>query len=219
MIITGETKLCDIVINDPSSITVLNRFDIYLGVGDKTVAEICGEKKLDTVFFITILNTYLNEDYFPEKVLKTFSVNIISKYFNKTNEYYQRLLIPNIERHFDVLVTRSMNGNNNLVLLREFFNEVKNELNARIVYDNEHLLKCNERQLPINAELTELEKNDLIEDKLSDLINMFVIHLKGEYDINLCQAVLTSFISFQKDIRQNNRIRYRILLPLLSTIN
>ena len=55
---------------------------------------------------------------------------------------------------------------------------------------------------------------DSIEDKLSDLKNMFVIHLRGDYDRNLCQAVLFAIISFEKDIRQNNRIRNHILYPL-----
>lgn len=62
------------------------------------------------------------------------------------------------------------------------------------------------------------ENNDNIEDKLNDLINMFVIHLKGEYDVNLCHAVLIAIMSLQKDIKQNNRIRYRILLPILKSM-
>ena len=43
---------------------------------------------------------------------------------------------------------------------------------------------------------------------------MFVIHLRGEYDANLCHAVLFAIISLEKDIKQNNRIRNRILYPI-----
>ena len=43
---------------------------------------------------------------------------------------------------------------------------------------------------------------------------MFVVHLKGDYNSNLCQAVLTALLSIKKDITQNNRIRNRILRPL-----
>lgn len=207
-IICSDTKLCDIVITEPSCITVLNRFNIFLGLGDKTVNDICAEKDLNLDFFIAILNTYLNEDYMLEDALMSSNINDIIEYFRKTNEYYQGLLIPNIERHFDVLVMKSSSGKNNLMLLRKFFDEVKHELNTRIANDNELFSKLS----TVNGIH---EENDFIEDKLSDLINMFIIHLKGEYDINLCQAVITSFISFQKDIRQNNRIRYRILIPML----
>ena len=37
----------------------------------------------------------------------------------------------------------------------------------------------------------------------------------GSYDTNLCHAVLVSIISLKKDINQNNRLRYRILMPLI----
>ena len=42
-IITKDSKLSDIVINEPSAITVLNRFNIFLGLGVKTIEDICRE--------------------------------------------------------------------------------------------------------------------------------------------------------------------------------
>lgn len=214
-IITKDIKLCDIVLNEPTTITVLNRFNIYLGLGDYTVESICNKCNIDINFFTSILNTYINENYFPEELLKSFTLNSIIVYCEKTNNYYQNLLIPNIERHFDALVMRSINGNNNLRLLRNFFDEVKKELLTRIDFDNSVLFPSALSQNNITINTTNLEQNDLIEDKLDDLINMFVIHLKGDCDVNMCHAVLTSITSFQKDIRQNNRIRYRILLPII----
>lgn len=218
-IITQDSKLCDIVINDPSSITVLNRFNIFLGVGDKTIQDICQEKDLDVNFFSAILNTYIHEDYFPEETLKSYSIGKIIEYINKTNQYYLKFQIPNIERHFSLLITHSVNEKNNLELLLKFFLEVKNELISRIDFDKTQLLFHIDRNTINELDFTNLsENNDNIEDKLNDLINMFVIHLKGEYDVNLCHAVLIAIMSLQKDIKQNNRIRYRILLPILKSM-
>ncbi|MEG0560681.1 MAG: helix-turn-helix transcriptional regulator [Muribaculaceae bacterium] len=221
-LINPETKLCDVVINDPSVITVINRFNISLGVGDKNVSEICLSKNIDTDFFLTILNTFINEEYFPEKILKSFSANMIIDYLNKTNDYYQRFQLPNIERHFDLLISRSNSNNNNLELMRKFFVEMKQELLSRIENDrnvwfpeimsleNEiSTAHCDEFRM-----IYDESENDMIEEKLSDLKNMFVIHLNGEYDLNLCHAVLFAIISFEKDINQNNRIRNRILKPV-----
>ena len=52
-----------------------------------------------------------------------------------------------------------------------------------------------------------------MEEKIDDLLSFFVMHLKGEYEPNLCVAVVTAIFALRKDIRQNNRIRSRILLP------
>lgn len=70
-IVNYDTKLCDILSTDPTIVTVLNRFGILLGVGDKTIYKICQEEKIDKVFFTTMLNTFINDEYFPQDVLCT----------------------------------------------------------------------------------------------------------------------------------------------------
>ena len=211
-IIKSDSKLSDMIIEEPSTLSVLNRFGIYLGLGDKTLSDVCHEMQLDVNFFATILNTYINEDYFPEDTLKSYSIAKIIEYLFKTNQYYLHFSIPNIERHFNSLIQKSTANINNLELLRNFFEEVKNELLARIDFDKELFTSLqNENRI----ELSSIENEDLIEDKLNDLINMFIIHLKGDYDINLCHAVLVSIMALRKDINQNNRLRYRIFFPLI----
>lgn len=223
-----ENKLCDVVIADPSVITVINRFNISLGVGDKSISAICESKGIDTDFFITILNTFINEDYFPENILKSFKASKIIEYLNKTNAYYEMFQIPNIERHFNSLINKSDSENNNLELMRRFFLELKKDILARIQYDKNRwfpeIIKAEEeftkKDIPCHGfKVTFAEtETDPIEDKLNDLKNMFVMHLTGEYDRNLCHAVLFAIISLEKDIKQNNRIRERILRPVSNTM-
>ena len=66
-LLNAETKLSEVILNEPTLIPVINRFGITLGLGDKTIRAVCEERKLDTDFFLTILNTFVNEAYFPEK--------------------------------------------------------------------------------------------------------------------------------------------------------
>ena len=223
--ITANTKLSNIVIADPTTVTVLNRFGITLGVGDMTVEKICQVKKLDMDFFLTILNTYTDENYFPEKIMATFKAATIVDYLSKTNQYYQQFQLPNIERHFHLLISKSDPGNSNLSLMLKFFIEVKNQLNARIVHDQNQWfpeLLDNERRkaLPSESPIVRAEESgDTIEDKIDDLLSMLVIHLSGDYDQNLCLAVLMAIVNLKKDITQNNRIRYRILQPLAHALS
>lgn len=219
-LVTSETKLCDVILDEPSVITVINRFGIALGVGDKSVKEICRQKGIDTNFFLTILNAYIYESFFPENGFDSFGAQEIIGYLEKTNQSYLRYQLPNIERHFKALIDHS-DKNNNLPLLLSLYNEVKDEMLKRIDNDNRHwfaeILRHEKGVAPgqLTVEASDARRAaDSIEDKLSDLKNMFVIHLRGDYDRNLCQAVLFAIISFEKDIRQNNRIRNHILYPL-----
>ena len=213
-----NSKLCDIIFYDSSVISVINRFGINLGVGDYTVAEICRSHNLDENFLIVIINTFLNEKYFPERLLKTYSITKIVNYLEKTNSYYEQFQLPNIERHFNLLIMKSNADDGNLHLLKRFFDEMKNELLLRINFDRQEwfpqLLQLGNTTLDEDIELDNIpESAHPIEDKLNDLKSFFIIHLKGKYDVNLCQAVVSSIIALEKDLKQNNRIRESILLP------
>ncbi len=220
ILLRSDSKLADVIIAEPTVITVLNRFGIKLGVGDDTIADACAARQLDVDFFTTILNTYINEEYFPERVLAGFSPSVIVDYLGKTNAYYERFQLPNIERHFSLLISKSDSVNNNLVLMRQFFFEVKNELLRRIADDRQRwfpLLLEQEKTgaVPAGAALEQqAQENDEIEDKIDDLIHMMVIHLSGDYDMNLGVAVLYAIFALSKDIKMNNRVRNRLLKPL-----
>ena len=219
-LINRDSKLSEVILHDPSTITVLDRFGIALGVGDATVSDSCAEHNIDVNFFTAILNTFINENYFPQEALAKFSATEIVDYLSKTNDYYERNVLPNIERHFAFLIGKAPSHNNNLVLMRQFFEEVKTELSQRISNDREHWFpqvcsKAQETQRNTALEVNiEDIPNDAIEDKIDDLINMLIVHLKGDYDHNLGYAVVVAVLSLKKDIKQNNRIRYRILRPI-----
>ena len=129
-------QMSEVVEEHPSLIPVINRFGIRLGLGDKSVKAICEEYRLDTDFLLTVINTFLNEEYFPEKKLQTFHTSQIIDYLTKTNQYYQRYQIPNIERHLGSFISMSTPGNNTLNLIGKFFSSFKEELTSRIEKDD-----------------------------------------------------------------------------------
>jgi regulator of cell morphogenesis and NO signaling len=223
----AEHKLSDVVFYDPSVITLLNRFGIFLGVGDNTIGQACANVNKDVDFFLAILNTYLFEDYFPESELKSFSIEKIVDYLSKTDQYYVEFQLPNIERHFNSLVihNNAHSSSNNLPLLRKFFEEMSRELMGGIEFDRSTLFpsllkdaKVKTAQLLNNDFFKKYAVSKDVEEKISDLLSFFVIHLNGIADQNLCRAVVVALFTMQKDIKQNNRIRERILLPLLEDL-
>lgn len=221
-LVTPDTKLCEVIVDEPSVVPVINRFDIVLGVGDRTIKSICKEKGIDTSFFITILNAFIHESFFLENLTGAFNAGDVVDYLRKTNNSYLRNQLPNIERHFAALISRS-DSNNNLPLLFNFYREVKTEIERRIDSDNQWfdaIISAEQSNSEVSVAGNAVQaESDSIEDKLCDLINMFVIHLRGDYDRNLCHAVLFAVISLEKDICQNNRIRNRVLRPLVDALN
>lgn len=217
-----ESKLSEIILYDPSVIQVFNRFGIYLGVGDSTIKSSCEINNIDELLLLAIINTYLNRNYFPEGILGRINLYPLLNYLEKTDKYYKDVLLPNIERHFSLLISKSEinKKNSNLHLLQKFFWEVKAEMMEVIDNDLENwfpALRSNRYLEKISDKDFFIKKpydNNILEEKIEDLLSFFVVHLKGEYDQNLCVAVISALNILQKDIQQNNRIRNRILKPL-----
>jgi len=221
-IVYSNMQLSEVVEENTSLIPVIHRFGIHLGLGDETVEEICDKHKLNTDFFLTMINTFLNEDFFPEKKLQGFHTSQIVDYLTKTNHYYQRHQLPNIERHLRSFLSMSDPDNNSLVLIEKIFTSFKDVLMRRIKNDEKEMFPyCLSLSNPLKDEVFTLEKNhaedtdDSIEALLTDLKHIMIKHLSGEYDENLCHAVIFAVSTLAKDIKQHNRIRFRILQPIV----
>lgn len=225
-------QMSEVVEEHPSLIPVLNRFGIRLGLGDKSIADICQEHRIETDFLLTVINTFLNEEYFPENKFRAFHTSQIIDYLTKTNQAYARYQLPNIERHLESFISMSAPGNPSLSLIGRFFSSFKEELLTRIEGDDTEwfpycLSLCEKvagnspidaAQEVVNLQADNLGNEDPIEALLADLKSIMVKHLSGEYNENLCYAVIFAISSLEKDIKQHNRIRYRILTPMVAAM-
>lgn len=224
-------QMSEAVEEHPSLIPVINRFGIRLGLGDKSVKEVCEAYKIDTDFLLVVINTFLNEEYFPEKKLQTFHTSQIIDYLSKTYSDYERHQLPNIERHLGSLIAMSeAAGNKSLALIGKFFASFKTKLADRIAEDknvwfpyclnlSEKLGKLQDGQKEtFMLSLPEEQVDNSLEALLTDLKSLMIKHISGEYNENLYYAVIFAIRSLEKDIRQQDRIRYRILSPMVSAM-
>lgn len=196
--LTASSILSDSVCDHYLLIPVINRFGVKLGLGDKTILEVCEEYSINVDFFLTILNTYLDEDYFPEKILQKFEIDLISGYITQTDAYYIHALIPNIEKHLNAFIAMSDPNNKQLGLIRKLFLKFKEDLSSRIskgiLYD------------------------DTSYSLLLDLKIIIIKHISGTFNENLCFGVVFSIDSLLNDLGKHNRIRDKILIPKINEL-
>lgn len=192
--------MADVLTEHSELIPVLNRFGIRLGLGDKTVLELCEEHHLNLDFILTILNVYLDENYFPERSLALFDVESIADYFQHTLESYIHELIPNIEKHLNAFIAISGADNKELDVLKSLFLKFKEKM-------TEHLQN------------QKLFDDDFPYQLLHDLKNILIRHLSKEFNQNLIYAVIFSVHSFEKDLAAHNRLRDKVLRPKLDELD
>lgn len=129
--------MADVLLQNYSLLPVISRFNIKLGFGEKTVGEVCGDFGVNLDFFLEITNSFIDEDYVPQKELHTFPVSPLVNYLKKTHQYYLDEKIPEIEKMISALVKSSKINRDKFELVYDFFHEYKNELINHIQHEEE----------------------------------------------------------------------------------
>ena len=206
--------LSAVVSEHTALVPILDRFGITLGLGEKTVNEVCEEKDINTDFFLTVINTFLNEEYFPEKHFKTFCKEQIVNYMRATNAYYMQCQLPNIDAHLGRLISTSSSENSPLPMIGKMVQSLRKSMEKTIENDEKTLFpSCLFGQ---KEEISEDVDEDNSCALLDDIKNIIIKHISGDYNKNLCYAVLFAISTLQKDLNHHQRIRNRVLLPMIS---
>jgi regulator of cell morphogenesis and NO signaling len=221
-----ETKLTDLVNSNYLLLPVINRFGIRLGFGDKTVGELCLEKGIELDFFLAIINTFNNYNYFPEDELRSFSASLIVDYLKKSHHDFLKFRLPKIERVLSRLIGNS--DSEDLKIIQTFYNKYKTDLVTHIKDEEEntfpYLLQLQKihdsgaKQLPaslLTYTIHSFEKEHTnVDEKLFDLKNIIIKYLPPQYDDVDCNEFLFELFEFERDLTDHARIEDNILVPM-----
>jgi regulator of cell morphogenesis and NO signaling len=209
---------------------IISRFGISLGFGDKSVKQVCHDYSIDVDFFLEIVNSYHNKNYFPNKNLQGFSLKLIIEYLRKSHDFYLNTKIPQIVQLLNQLsgFTAAFTSES-LLLIDKFFKEYKNELSVHIqreenkVYpyvfavEQAFLTRNTTQDMVTRIRQYSIEdfenEHDNIEDKLFDLKNIIIKYLPLPIDPNLSHAILIELFQLETDLRDHTRIENKVLVP------
>ena len=230
MKITQDMLMADVIHLNYLLLNVITRFDIRLGFGNKTVWEVCNEQDINIDFFLDIVNSFHDPDFFPDKELQSFPISLIITYLKKTHEFYLNVKIPEIESSISKLINSTPEGNKeNLNLINRFFGEYKEELRTHIEREEKvimpYVMKIadafNRKESP--ADLTAAIKSypidkfasehNNVEDKLYDLKNIILKFLPPVHDFVTCNNILIELFRLEKDLNNHAGIEDKVLIP------
>ncbi len=224
-----NSKLASVIHKDHSLLPVINRFGVKLGLGDKTIRNICEERDIDLNFFIETINVFHYEAYFPEKRLLDFSVAKVIDYLIKTHRYYMDFLIPENDRLIELFLTATPDENTENELVRKFYAKFKEEFLIHINFEEREMfpfiLELNSvienpetrnqftKKYPSYSIASFEKEHSAMDDKMDDLTNIIIKYLPPNYDQNRGNAFLANLFMFEKDLKNHSRIEDHILIP------
>jgi regulator of cell morphogenesis and NO signaling len=229
--ITHEDKLADVLLRDSRLIVVVNRLGVELGFGDKSVREVCAERKVDVDFCVALLNTVSMEHYDPAQPLQALSALQLVDYLRKTHDHYRYTQLGVVQAHVGRLVASGA-GSKHLQQVEQTFDEVHREL-LRYFADLEemlfahvqHLYSCcmqqalgqpspDEPATPVDFPALQ-RRYRLVRTKLHDINSLLIKYLTGDFDRTLRNAVIYHISGIEADLHSCLRIQELLLLPAM----
>lgn len=235
MLVQESTKLVDVIHHKYLILPILNRFNIQLGIGNKTVKEICEEHDVHLQFFLEIVNSFLDKDYFPKSQLQNFPLKHIIEYIKRSHIFYIEVKMPQIEKLIsNLLGSASAKNKQSFQLIQNFFQEYKDELVTHIEKEetniHPYILTIDNaiQEGEISAEIVDLVKkepislyaddHDNVEDKLFDLKNLMIKYLPPATDYTISNAILIELFRLERDLGDHSRIEEKVLIPKVESI-
>jgi regulator of cell morphogenesis and NO signaling len=225
IIITGQMKLFDIINADRRALVLFPRFGIELGFGNMTVKGICRQKEIELEFFLLMVNTFLNPDYFPDRKLKNVDVDMLLNYLAESHNYYLEEKIPYLQ---SLLSSFKQSVDHPAVMqLEKFFDQYIVEVKEHLAYEDETAFPYMSRissfkkrthipagPIDYSVEVFE-DRHDNIHEKLSDLKNLLIKYFPPASDRYIRIRLLSELIDFEEDLVNHARIEDKVLIPVI----
>lgn len=227
--INANMKMADVIHLDYLLLPIIGRFGIDLGFGNKTVKEICSEKDINIAFFLEIMNSYHNQDYFIEDQFQNYPLTLIVDYLKNTHAYYVNTKIPELELMVQQFIDSSSEENKiNNKLIADFFEEYKLELIRHLrheestVFPYTHTLeKVLRSSIPPELLKKIKEKpfrdddddHGKLEEKLFDLKNLIIKFLPPVKRKDIMEKLLIELYRLEDDLNDHSRIEDKVLIP------
>ncbi|MDO5760705.1 MAG: LuxR C-terminal-related transcriptional regulator [Bacteroidota bacterium] len=211
-----EDKLYDVIKSDYRILQVLARFSLPLGVGDKTIEEVCNEHEVDCDTFLAVANFNSDKSFRPPLTYR-ISVKTLCTYLQNAHLYYIDFLLPFIRRK--LIEALGFSANNDIsILIIKFYDEYCAELRNHMERENKDIfpyvdnLLIGKKNRSVILEMSVLHHSPL-EMKLSELKNIIIKYSDSTNANNLMNSVLYDIFLFEEDLKTHCDLERDIFVP------
>ena len=215
----GDDRMCDLVCDRYAVLQVMSRFGIALGFGDKTIAEVCAENKVDTATFLAVVNMLMNFGNGAE-LAGEVSVRSLTDYLHNSHSYFLDFRLPAIRRKLIEAIDCSHNDVAFAIL--RFFDEYVAEVHKHMDYEEQKVFPYVEGLLrgehPEGYSIDIFRRHhDQVEAKLAEL-KRIIIRYYPSGSTNELNGVLFDIFTCERDLASHNDIEDRLFIPAIKRL-
>ncbi len=216
---SGEDRMCDLVCDRYPVLQIMSRFGIALGFGDKTIAEVCEESRVDTSTFLAVVNLQMGLGGGREAA-GTVSVRSLTDYLHTSHGYFLDFRLPAIRRKLIEAIDCSQSDVSFAIL--RFFDEYVAEVQRHMSYEERTVFPYVESLLAGEKSATySIEEfrrhHDQVETKLRELKNIIIKYYPSG-STNELNGVLFDIFACEQELASHNAVEDELFIPAVERL-
>lgn len=215
--------MSDLISGNYPMLQVTSRFGISLGVGEKSIGEVCRMNGVDTATFLTVVN-FLTEEtpaaVAADVLTNELSLEALIRYLHQAHDYFLEFRFPHIRRKL-VKAIADCPADVAFVICK-FFDEYAGEVHKHMSYEEKTVFPYVRALLegkkdPKYSIAIFRKRHDQIEMKIVELKNILIKYYpgKGSYILN---SVLFDIFSVEEDLTSHNHVEDYLFVPAILTL-
>ena len=212
--------MCDLVCDRYPVLQVMSRFGIALGFGDKTIAEVCAENKVDTETFLAVVGMSVNRSGGVE-LSGAVAVRSLLSYLHNSHSYFLGFRLPAIRRKLIGAVDCSLSDVSFAIM--RYFDEYAAEVDRHMAYEEKTVFPYVEALLRGEKSATYSidvfrRHHDQVEARLRELKNIIIKYYPEKGNNNLLNAVLFDIFNCEQDLATHCQVEDYMFVPAVAHI-
>ncbi|MGM9831474.1 MAG: LuxR C-terminal-related transcriptional regulator [Paludibacteraceae bacterium] len=220
---TADCLMADLMCTEPESLQIISYFGLPVGVGDKTIEQVCQENDVHTATFLAILNYKIGQPAQP--CYSNLSLKTLVNYLQKAHTYFFDFSLPRLRCKLIEAINYSVKTPKIPILIIRFFDEYVQEVSQHMQHENEILFPYVDalvRGIAPDSSIIEQFANrhravddQHIAEKINELKNLIVRYYPDEKGNTLILSVLQDIFLTEQELKTHCNIEDEILLPAI----
>ena len=205
-------RMCDIISQEFHLLQMMCRFGIPLGVGEKTVSEVCEAAGVPTPTFLAVANFMSNG---TADSIKDVSVKALVDYLSRSHDYFLNFRLPHIRRKLEKATEDC--PHDVAYIICKFFDDYALEVDKHMSYEEQvvfpyvRALLAGEASEKYNIRIFR-KKHDQVEMKIAELKNILIKYYPGQGS-HLLNSVLFDIFATEEDLASHTRVENLLFVP------
>ena len=220
---SAEDPMANLMASEPRALQIIARFNISLGVGNRSIAEVCNAHNVDVNTFLAIVNYKLSEQHKVD--LAAIEPQCLIRYLRNAHDYFLSFVFPRLRRKIIEALNYSDSDPKITVLIIQSFDRYCEQIATHMTHEDEQIfpyveaLLRGERNQEVNVSSFAKHHHSVDDQnaaqKLSEVKSLIIRYYPPAEDNNLLYSALYDLFVTERDFATHCDIEDAILFPLI----